>query len=36
MYERFKSVLACLLLATLVGADIGIFLVTLLDRWMHQ
>jgi hypothetical protein len=35
-HERFKSVLACVLLAILLGADIGIFLVTLLDKWTHQ
>jgi hypothetical protein len=35
-HERFKSVAACVLLAILIGADIGIFLVTLLDKWTHQ
>jgi hypothetical protein len=35
-HDRFKSVLICVLLAALIGADIGIFLVTLLDKWIHQ
>jgi hypothetical protein len=32
-YERFKTVLFCVLLSALIGADIAIFLLTLLDKW---
>jgi hypothetical protein len=35
-HERFKTTLAFVLLSILLGADIGIFLVTLLDKWTHQ